>query len=167
MTCCNLVSWFFVWSLSLCVASGPNVLIILSDDQGYCEIGSFTDLASADNLGAPLAAKYRAIKVSTDNEAPIEVCIEAARKCTPNLDALAKRGARFTQFYAVPTYSPSRAALISGRYPQNFGIYTNPDVVVGDKGVSPEVKFPVKLFQQAGYMTGLAGKWHLGTKQEG
>ena len=64
----------------------PNVLIILSDDQGYCELGSFMDIASAENLGAPLAAKYRAIKASTDNEAPIEVCFEAARKCTPNLE---------------------------------------------------------------------------------
>ena len=145
----------------------PNILIILSDDQGYCELGSYMDIASADTLGAPLAAKYRAIKTSTDNEAPIEVCFEAARKCTPNLDALAKQGVRFTQFYAAPTCSPSRAALMSGRYPQSFGIYTNTDVVVEDKGVSPDVKFPVKLFQSAGYMTGLTGKWHLGSKAPG
>jgi uncharacterized sulfatase len=145
----------------------PNVLIILSDDQGYCELGSFMDIASAETLGAPLAAKYRAIKASTENEAPIEVCFEAARKCTPNLDALAQQGMRFTQFYATPTCAPSRAALMSGRYPQSFGIYTNTDVVVEDKGVSPEVKFPVKLFQQAGYMTGITGKWHLGSKQPG
>lgn len=145
----------------------PNVLIVLSDDQGYCELGSFMDIASAENLGAPLAAKYRAIKASTDNEAPIEVCFAAARKCTPNLDALAKQGVRFTQFYAAPTCAPSRAALMSGRYPQRFGIYANTDVVVEDKGVSPDVKFPVKLFQSAGYMTGLVGKWHLGSKRPG
>ena len=145
----------------------PNVLIILSDDQGYCELGSFMDIASADTLGAPLAATYRAIKECTDDKAPVEVCFEAARRCTPNLDALATRGVRFTQFYAAPTCSPSRAALMSGRYPQSFGIYTNTDVVVEDKGVPPDVHFPVKLFQNAGYMTGLIGKWHLGSKRPG
>lgn len=154
-------------AFSMPAAERPNVLIILSDDQGYCELGSFMDIASAENLGAPLAAKYRAIRTSTDNEAPIEVCFEAARKCTPNLDALAKQGTRFTHFYAAPTCAPSRAALLSGRYPQSFGVYTNTDVVVDDKGVSPGVNFPVKLFQQAGYITGLTGKWHLGSKEPG
>ena len=163
-----LTTLFWFLALSCLPAAGrPNVLIILSDDQGYCELGSFMDIASAETLGAPLAAKYRAIQKSTENAAPIEVCFEAARKCTPNLDALAKQGVRFTQFYAAPTCAPSRAALMSGRYPQSFGIYTNTDVVVEDKGVSPDVKFPVKLFQAAGYMTGLAGKWHLGSKQPG
>jgi uncharacterized sulfatase len=145
----------------------PNILIILSDDQGYCELGSTLDIATADNLGAPLAAKYRAIQASTDSEAPIAVCFAAARKCTPNLDALARQGVRFTQFYGAPTCSPARAALLTGRYPQSFGVYTNTDVVVDDKGVPPAVKFPVKVFQQAGYMTGVVGKWHLGSSQPG
>ena len=145
----------------------PNILIILSDDQGYCELGSTLDIATADNLGAPLAAKYRAIQACTDNEAPIAVCFEAARKCSPNLDALARQGVRFTQFYSAPTCSPARAALMTGRYPQSFGVYTNTDVVVDDKGVPPAVKFPVKVFQNAGYMTGIVGKWHLGSRQAG
>ena len=145
----------------------PNILIILSDDQGYCDLGSTLDIATADNLGAPLAAKYRAIQACTDNEAPIAVCFEAARKCSPNLDALARQGVRFTQFYSAPTCSPARAALMTGRYPQSFGVYTNTDVVVDDKGVPPAVKFPVKVFQNAGYMTGIVGKWHLGSRQAG
>jgi len=146
----------------------PNVLIILSDDQGYCELGSFMEFASATNLGSHLAEKYRAIKTCTEKEAPIEVCFEAARNCMPNIDGLAKQGVRFTDFHAAPTCSPSRAALMTARYPQGFGVYTNDDVIEGGaEGIPADVKFPVKLFQGAGYLTGLVGKWHLGSEKPG
>ena len=92
-----------------------NVLVIMSDDQGFCELGSYMEYASAANLGSHLAAKYQAIKTCSDKEAPIDVCFEAARKCTPTLDALAKQGVRFTDFHAAPTCSPSRAALMTAR----------------------------------------------------
>jgi len=73
-------------------APRKNVLVILSDDQGFCELGSYIDFAAADNLGSHLAEKYRSIKTSAENQAPIEVCFEAARKCMPRVDAIAKEG---------------------------------------------------------------------------
>ena len=142
-----------------------NVLMILSDDQGHCELGSYMDLAAAGTLGAANAEDFRAIKACTDKKAPIEVCFEAARKCMPTMDALAKNGVRFTSFLSAPTCAPARSLLMTGRYPQRFGVYCNDDIVSGDvKGVPNDVNFPVKLFKDVGYMTGLCGKWHLGSK---
>jgi uncharacterized sulfatase len=143
----------------------PNILIIISDDQGHCELGSYMAIASAENLGSPNAAAYRDVKECTAKKAPIDVCFEAARKCMPNMDALAGNGVKFTSFLSAPTCAPARSLLMTGRYPQSFGVYCNDDIVSGDvKGVPGDVQFPVRLFKEAGYMTGLCGKWHLGSK---
>ncbi len=166
--CVVIASLYCCSSLSWAGNSPKNILVILSDDQGFCELGSYMDFASATNLGSHLAPKYQAIKACTDKEAPIEVCFEAARKCMPHLDSLVKQGVRFTDFHAAPTCSPSRAALMTARYPQSFGVYANDDVIEGGaEGLPPEVKFPVKLFKDAGFMTGLVGKWHLGSQKPG
>src|SRR6186997_2609325 len=68
--------------------SRPNILLIVTDDVGYGDIGSY---------GAPDVK-------------------------TPNLDRLAREGTRFSDFYAAPTCSPTRASLISGRYYQRVRI---------------------------------------------
>jgi len=81
---------------------------------------------------------------------------------TPNMDALAAEGARFTRFYAnAPSCSPNRAALLTGRHPVNVGIRTN--VVASSlRGLPLEVPTLAELLKGAGYTTGLFGKWHLG-----
>jgi uncharacterized sulfatase len=141
----------------------PNVLLIISDDQGYCELGAYMDLADRNTLGAKRLEEWKKITECTPEQAPIEVCFEAARKCTPHLDRLAAEGTRFTSFYAAPTCAPSRAALMTARYPQRFGVYCNDDLEGQfGKGLPVQVDFPVRLFTEAGYMTGMIGKWHLG-----
>lgn len=81
---------------------------------------------------------------------------------TPNLDRLARSGVLFTQFYAAaPVCSPSRAALLTGKSPQAAGVPGNIAPIDG-AGLPPEQITLAERFQDAGYRTALAGKWHLG-----
>jgi arylsulfatase A-like enzyme len=84
---------------------------------------------------------------------------------TPNIDALAASGVRCTDGYAShPFCSPTRAGLMSARYQHRFGYVTN---VAYDPqnpriGLPVEIKTVAQRLKQAGYVTGMAGKWHLG-----
>jgi len=85
---------------------------------------------------------------------------------SPNLDRLAKQGVRLTDFYASPVCSPTRASLITGRYPQRFGF----DWVIRynekDRGLPVDGNSLPALMKKRGYATALYGKWHLGYKPE-
>jgi arylsulfatase A-like enzyme len=81
---------------------------------------------------------------------------------TPNLDKLAADGARIEQFYVQPMCTPTRAALMTGRYPFRYGLQT---LVIPSKGTYglalDEFTLPQAL-KDAGYRTAMVGKWHLG-----
>jgi arylsulfatase A-like enzyme len=110
----------------------PNIVIFFVDDMGYADLGSF---------GNPYIR-------------------------TPNLDRLAQEGQRWTDFYVTaPVCSPSRGSLMTGQLPVRSGLYGQriqvlfPDDIYG----MPESAFTMaEGLKQAGYITGIFGKWHLG-----
>ena len=80
---------------------------------------------------------------------------------TPNIDSLASSGARFTNWYAAaPVCAPSRAALLTGRYPIRAGVPNN------GPPLKPTEQTIASLLKPAGYATALIGKWHLGSTAE-
>ena len=107
----------------------PNIVVILADDLGYSDLGSY---------GGEIE--------------------------TPTLDRLAGGGLRFTRFYVTPRCSPTRAALLTGRYPHEVGIghlnerWGRP----GYRGeLAPEATTLAEALRSAGYRTYMSGKWHL------
>lgn len=108
----------------------PNVILVMTDDQGYGDLS----------------------------------CMGSRDVSTPCIDTLAASGARFTDWYSnSPVCSPSRAALLTGRYPGNAGVRS---ILAGHRrasGLSPRVPTIAAALKDLGYRTGLVGKWHLGT----
>jgi arylsulfatase A len=110
-------------------AERPNVIVIMTDDQGTADLG---------------------IAGATDVE-------------TPHLDAIARRGVRFSQFYAAaPVCSPSRAGLLTGRHPYMAGMPSNAPAEAGSAGMPGREVTIAEMLRSAGYATGHVGKWHLG-----
>ena len=84
---------------------------------------------------------------------------------TPHLDRLAREGLRFTSNYtAAAVCTPTRVALMTGRYPARLPIGLAEPLAYGDNsvGLPPEHPTPASLLKRAGYATALIGKWHLG-----
>jgi arylsulfatase A-like enzyme len=109
--------------------SRPNIIIILTDDQGWGDIG------------------YNNPKVYT-----------------PNMDKLARSGALFTNHYVMAQCTPTRVALMTGRYPSRFGPHAT--------AASAKPAFPkgtptiASMLKSQGYDTCLSGKWHLGSSPD-
>jgi arylsulfatase A-like enzyme len=113
--------------------SRPNIIIFLTDDQGYGDLS----------------------------------CMGATDFRTPHLDRMANDGVRFTDWYSnCPVCSPSRAALLTGRYPGNAGIR---GVLRGGRetdGLPQSATTLATMLGDAGYETAMAGKWHLGLTED-
>jgi arylsulfatase A-like enzyme len=81
---------------------------------------------------------------------------------TPNLDKLAAEGAKFTQFYVQPMCTPTRAALMTGRYPFRYGLQTIVIPTAAGYGLDTTEWLMPQCLKEAGYNTAIIGKWHLG-----
>ena len=85
---------------------------------------------------------------------------------TPNIDALAQSGARFTNWYSnSPVCSPSRASLLTGRYPAHAGVRA---ILAGNRkasGLTADAPTIATALKEEGYQTALIGKWHLGLQE--
>lgn len=103
----------------------PNILLIMTDDQGYGDFG-FT--------GNPHVK-------------------------TPNIDRLAARSTRLTNFHNSPVCAPTRASLLTGRYHQRTGVH---DTYNGGAIMAAEEVTLAEILSKSGYRTGIVGKWHLG-----
>ncbi|MEJ6643648.1 MAG: arylsulfatase [Akkermansiaceae bacterium] len=110
----------------------PNIILIMSDDMGYSDIGCY---------GGEIK--------------------------TPNLDALAANGVRFTQFYNTGRCCPTRASLLTGLYPHQAGI----GHMTSDYGIpqyqgylNKECLTIAEALKPAGYRTYMSGKWHVTPK---
>lgn len=86
---------------------------------------------------------------------------------TPNLDQLASEGIRFTNFYVPATVcTPSRAGLLTGRYPKRAGLHEAVLFPFSEGGLALEEFTMAEMLKSAGYSTSMIGKWHLGHKKE-
>ncbi|MEE9472702.1 MAG: sulfatase-like hydrolase/transferase, partial [Acidimicrobiia bacterium] len=117
----------------------PNVLLIMADDMGYTDIGSF---------GAEIE--------------------------TPNIDALAERGVRFSNFHTSVSCSPTRSMLMSGTDNHIAGLGNMAELMTPEQKGHPgyeghlndRVVTLAEVFRAGGYHTYMAGKWHLGEEPE-
>ena len=105
----------------------PNIVYIVSDDQGWKDVG------------------YHGPDIMT-----------------PNIDALAQGGARLEAFYAQPMCTPTRAALMTGRYPFRYGLQSAVIMSSHPYGLPTDERTLPQALKEAGYGTSLVGKWHLG-----
>ena len=81
---------------------------------------------------------------------------------TPNIDKLAASGATLTQFYVQPMCTPTRACLMTGRYPFRYGLQTAVIPSVSTYGLDTTEWLMPQCLKEAGYKTAIIGKWHLG-----
>src|SRR5690606_19498098 len=94
-------------------------------------------------------------------------CYGASGYETPNFDALAREGIRFTNFYVPATVcTPSRAGLLTGKYPKRVGLHEAVLFPYSEGGLSPDEYTMAEMLKEGGYVSSCIGKWHLGHKEE-
>jgi len=134
--------------------------------QGFT---AFAMVLAAGSLGwIPQAAAQAAaprphiVYIVSDDQGWKDVGFHGSDIQTPHLDRLAQGGVRLEQFYAAPMCTPSRATLMTGRYPHRYGLQTLVIPSGGTYGLSTEERLLPQALKEVGYRTAIVGKWHLG-----
>ena len=119
-----------------------------------------TGAPAADVAGA--APRPNVVLILADDLGWADVGWHGDEIKTPNLDRLAAAGARLEQFYVQPVCSPTRAALMTGRYPMRHGLQVGVVRPWAQYGLPLEERTLAQALKEAGYETAICGKWHLG-----
>ena len=117
-----LAGWLL---LTATAAARPNVVIVITDDQGYGDLG----------------------------------CNGNTKIATPHVDRFASQSVSFSDYHVAPTCSPTRAALLTGHWTNRTGVW---HTIAGRSMLRSDEVTLGNYFQDAGYRTGMFGKWHLG-----
>ncbi len=106
--------------------------------------------------------KPHILYIVADDLGRADLGFQGAEFKTPTLDQLANEGAVLDQFYVQPMCTPTRAALMTGRYPLRYGLQSFVILPEQTYGIPLEEKLLPQLLKDAGYTTSIIGKWHLG-----
>lgn len=140
----------------------------MADLTRRCFLSTVGATICTGNLAQAQASKPNVVIIYTDDQGTLDAgCFGSDDIHTPNIDALAGRGVRFTQAYAHTVCCPSRSQLLTGRVPQRGGVTNwlsnNPADENGRNMYTSEITL-AEILRDHGYRTGLSGKWHLGAK---
>ena len=111
---------------------------------------------------AQAAEKPNIVLILADDLGHADLGYRGSKIKTPNIDALAKGGARLEAYYGLPLCSPARAALMTGFYPMRHGLQTAVIFPNHKYGLPTDVKTLPQALKEVGYETYMLGKWHLG-----
>lgn len=112
--------------------------------------------------GAEVYAKPNIVFIMADDLGNSDLGYRGGKMKTPHIDALAKGGARLESFYGMHVCTPSRASLMTGRYPIRYGLQTFVIFPSHTYGLPTDERTLPQALKDAGYRTLMVGKWHLG-----